>query len=44
MCKKSQKIVKKLLTLEKQNVILYEQPREMRTNQHIQADAMIFEN
>ena len=34
MCKKSQKIVKKLLTLEKQNDILYEQPREMRIIAH----------
>ena len=36
MCKKSQKFVKKLLTLKILNVILYKQPRK--------AEAMIFEN
>ena len=29
-CKKSKKIVKKLLTLQFENVILYEQPREWK--------------
>ena len=31
-CKKSKKIVKKLLTLQFENVILYEQPREAGAN------------